>query len=652
MTRTSSFWRKVTYLCAIAVLFVPLSMLSAPGKSSETGGVLTRMRHDERLSQGQLGKIDPASASMSLATLGMRGVAANQLWTQAQKYKRTENWDAFKATLNQISKLQPNFVSVWQFQAWNISYNVSVEFDDYRHRYHWVKKGVDYLLEGSEYNRNDPQLLWDTGWFFGHKIGRSDDHRQFRRLFRDDTDFHEKLPIDFDNVDNQGPDGKPDNWKAAHEFYSRGERAVDSGARLKSLTLGHWVGEQRIIGKKETPLKGKSPLVYHSDPPKALIKYANAIEEDGYLNEVAQLAWEEAQRAWEGYGQRPIMSSFGVKIQLGNLDENQQLADTANKRLAELTPGVREGVEKQRQAQLSEEQAEAMATSVGKRTPKQSEAAFEAGKILEVTHLDVADAAPREVREEARQWARKAQDAEEQVRIIQRYREIVNYVYWLKRCQAEQEDNTVAARIKLREADQLFSEAELEPAKEAYEEAWDLWSDVFQRYDVLIDDVEGEVVFESVERYRKLLGQLDEVFPPPGFKLQPLVDHYAEIFYALDPSRNNPPTKPTGETGVDESGEVATDKPSDGAAESGDDSTDQAAPEKAEDDASDPADPPATESPAEEEPAAAGPAAGEPEESTSDGSAVSVPSDVGIELVDDLPQIALRSPTTKPSRHA
>ena len=168
MTRNKSFWRKVMYLCGIAALLIPLALISAPATTADTGGgVLTQMRRDERLSQSQLGKVDPASASMTLATLGMRGIAANRLWAQSEKYKRTENWDAFKATLNQISKLQPNFVSVWQYQSWNISYNVSVEFDNYKHRYHWVKKGVDYLIEGNEYNRNDPMLLWDTGWFFG-----------------------------------------------------------------------------------------------------------------------------------------------------------------------------------------------------------------------------------------------------------------------------------------------------------------------------------------------------------------------------------------------------------------------------------------------------------------------------------------------------
>ncbi len=103
----TTFRRKVGYLCAIAALFVPLAYISAPATDSKGigGGLLSRMRHEERLSQAQLGKIDPASASMSLATFGLRGVAANQLWTHAHHYKKTENWDAFKATLNQISKL-------------------------------------------------------------------------------------------------------------------------------------------------------------------------------------------------------------------------------------------------------------------------------------------------------------------------------------------------------------------------------------------------------------------------------------------------------------------------------------------------------------------------------------------------------------------
>ena len=65
MTRNTSFVRKVIYLSAIAVLFIPLSLISAPAKNAEEGGgVLSRMRREERLSLAQIGKIDPASASI------------------------------------------------------------------------------------------------------------------------------------------------------------------------------------------------------------------------------------------------------------------------------------------------------------------------------------------------------------------------------------------------------------------------------------------------------------------------------------------------------------------------------------------------------------------------------------------------------------
>ncbi len=84
MTRNASFMRKVVYLSAIALLLIPLALISAPAETAEKGGgLLSRMRRKENLSQAQLGKIDPASASMSLATLGMRGVAANVLWGRA-----------------------------------------------------------------------------------------------------------------------------------------------------------------------------------------------------------------------------------------------------------------------------------------------------------------------------------------------------------------------------------------------------------------------------------------------------------------------------------------------------------------------------------------------------------------------------------------
>lgn len=130
---------------------------------------------------------------MRLATLGMRGVAVCILWQRAEYFKREQFWDNYSATLNQITRLEPHFVKVWDFLSWNLSYNISVEFDDYRQRYAWVKKGIDYLLVGTKYNRKKTDLPYEIGWKFGNKFGVSDEKVQFRQLYRMDDDWHTEL---------------------------------------------------------------------------------------------------------------------------------------------------------------------------------------------------------------------------------------------------------------------------------------------------------------------------------------------------------------------------------------------------------------------------------------------------------------------------
>ena len=101
---------------------------------------------------------------MKLSTFGMRGVATAVLWLKSNDYKKKKDWTNFAAALNQIIRLEPHFASVWQHQAWNIAYNVSVEFDDYRERYRWVIKGIEFLIRGVDYNKKNPRLYADVGW--------------------------------------------------------------------------------------------------------------------------------------------------------------------------------------------------------------------------------------------------------------------------------------------------------------------------------------------------------------------------------------------------------------------------------------------------------------------------------------------------------
>jgi hypothetical protein len=140
MNERGSFYRKVAYLIVVAVLMLPISRLGAPSTRKDDGGALAQLRAEYDLGQADLGEIDPASETIRFATLGMRGIAVSLLWNKANQYKKTEDWTNFRATLRQLAKLQPYFISFWKYQAWNLTYNVSVELDDVQDRYHYVKK--------------------------------------------------------------------------------------------------------------------------------------------------------------------------------------------------------------------------------------------------------------------------------------------------------------------------------------------------------------------------------------------------------------------------------------------------------------------------------------------------------------------------------
>ncbi|MCH7863108.1 MAG: hypothetical protein IH998_15905, partial [Proteobacteria bacterium] len=111
MTERRSMIRWGIYLLLILILLVPLVWLSQPatigvaGGRGSSGGKLAQLRHKYHLSEVNLGEINPTSETLKLMTLGMRGIAVNILWTQANHYKKVEDWDHLTATLEQMTLL-------------------------------------------------------------------------------------------------------------------------------------------------------------------------------------------------------------------------------------------------------------------------------------------------------------------------------------------------------------------------------------------------------------------------------------------------------------------------------------------------------------------------------------------------------------------
>ena len=485
MSERTSFYRKVAYGLAIAVLLFPLALLSSPASINDEGGKLARMRNDPEhpLSQASLGEIDPASETMKLATLGLRGVAVNLLWEKANYYKMTEDWTNLTATLEQLAKLQPNFITFWKFQAWNLTYNVSVEFDDYHDRYSFVRRGIEFLKEGEKYNRDNPHLLWDLGWFIGQKIGRADEHVQYRRLFVKDDDFH---PADL-------PPDQRDNWLVGKQYYLQAIDAVD---------------------KKGKSMGRKSPRIFYSSPAMSQMNYSEAIEEDGFFDK-ARRGWIKAQEEWEAFGRMPIEHSTGVVLHLGEEEKLREDVKKLQEQLDAMAPGLRDKMTAENRAALSADEKAALDTAPEKRTTAQTELVYTAQQKLTVTDHQLAERIAKDdptQEKQALQLANQLDRENRRLRYTTAYKTDSNYDYWYTRAKLEQTPNALAAREAMFNAARTFRQGDPFGARKLYEQGFAKWRQVFDQFPEAIENESstGEDLIDYILKYRNVLDQMDE----------------------------------------------------------------------------------------------------------------------------------------------
>ena len=552
MNPQRAFFRKIFYGVAICVLLLPLYLLARPTSSDRPGGTLARLREVGGLSQVQLGEIDPAGETIKLATLGLRGVAANILWSKAANYKKKKDWTSLSATLNQITRLEPNFLAVWRFQAWNLSYNVSAEFDDYRYRYRWVIEGIKFLVRGIAYNEHQPRLHWDVGWFTAQKIGRADESKQFRVMFKADEEFHkqQKTP----SIEER------DNWLVGKRWFGRAEDLV----------------------KKGDDLRGMSEVVFYSNRPMCQFNYAEGLEEDGTFGDPAQYHWRRAESEWRDFGDFPVRTSWVddsgkiVELRLNEREEFSKEAQRLRSELDSLEPGLRERIQMEQWKELSDEELGAMRhvlvhesaaddevfsglltqlekqqadwreTLLPKRkaalTDEQSAAldvparlrtdeqkalanagdtklfgvAFRAREKLSIDDKEVARRFKGAQRGQAAKLAGEIEKHEETGRRIAKYRQIVNFEYWRRRAIIEQTPEALEARSLVYDGQQSARKALLAEASEQYQAGTAKWAALANRPEFadLLDDANlASTLTDAVAGYMDVLEKSDRLFP-------------------------------------------------------------------------------------------------------------------------------------------
>jgi hypothetical protein len=292
--------KKIIYGLTIVALFAAMAPYT---------GWLTREKKNRDLGEAAIGQIDTGSFMMKLFLLGgFRGIVADLLWIRAEENKKDHDWDRLATTVDLITKLQPHFLSIWTFQGWNLAYNVSVEWDAPEDKYTWIKQGIKFVQEGVRKNRRTPDLVWDTAWFYYHKLGFSDESIILRRLFRDDEDEEFKT---YEDPDGGHPIVGNDNFKLGYGWFARAVNLVDGGADRAAGSAG-----VEVFYVDKTPQRKGRPddIAFRSMPAHSQSRYAGSLEKmsiagiPATFGEVAKNEWYHALNEWEKFGKHVFIS--------------------------------------------------------------------------------------------------------------------------------------------------------------------------------------------------------------------------------------------------------------------------------------------------------------------------------------------------------
>jgi hypothetical protein len=116
----------------------------------------------------------PQAAAAAAALGGFRGIAVDILWLQADAMINERQFYQLKTYYELVALLQPNFPSVWTYNAWNMAYNISAEWTSQEEKWLWVKQGVEFAKSGLKYNSDSEDLNFYVGFLYYHKVAKND----------------------------------------------------------------------------------------------------------------------------------------------------------------------------------------------------------------------------------------------------------------------------------------------------------------------------------------------------------------------------------------------------------------------------------------------------------------------------------------------
>jgi len=231
------------------------------------GGQVQRSLNQDRERLGitrvqPLENAPPVLAFTTVALGGFLGLISNALWIRALDLQDDDKFFEMAQLADWITKLEPHFVQVWLVQSWNMAYNISVKFTDFKDRWRWVSRGIELLRdEGLRYNPHEILIYRELAWFFQHKMGQNldDAHMYYKQMWANDMAevFGKKTPNLDELINPQTEDQRNrarilrEKYKMDPEFMKEvNERYGPLEWRLPESSAIYWAA----LGLKEAEL--------------------------------------------------------------------------------------------------------------------------------------------------------------------------------------------------------------------------------------------------------------------------------------------------------------------------------------------------------------------------------------------------------------
>ncbi|NOZ64580.1 MAG: hypothetical protein GXO71_06585, partial [Caldiserica bacterium] len=123
-----------------------------------------------------LQKLPPEIVFTTILLGGFRGILVDFLWMRAQKLQEEGKYFELVQLSDWIGLLEPKIPQIWIFNAWNLAYNISVEFPTPEERWNWVYQGIRLLRDRAlKYIPHSPEIYRELSWIYFNKISASVD---------------------------------------------------------------------------------------------------------------------------------------------------------------------------------------------------------------------------------------------------------------------------------------------------------------------------------------------------------------------------------------------------------------------------------------------------------------------------------------------